>query len=314
MYYRGSATSMSISSANDTIFSPDLTNYVYWPSSSTYNIIVGNQLFGPELQGRLMAVAIASIDTNMFMYNSGSQGTTLNLVVDVPESPCDGDMNNDRSVGIDDLLEVISGWNDPYGIDELLDVLDGWGNAADHPQGINPPDRNQMKQTLPTRADTMNIIHTTACITLLTLTAPLHAEELVIEIEATNSGRVYADTTFQDCCDLDSFQANETNIPVENCSTQGGYCMSGKKIASWMFPMPELEPGSTVLSATFGDDIRGSTSYATRQMVQRHLPDNAALSGWSSTIHRNVGSSGATSPSRFRSPRTAERGTTTTCC
>ena len=30
----------------------------------------------------------------------------------------------------------------------------------------------------------MNIIHTTACITLLTLTAPLHAEELVIEIEA----------------------------------------------------------------------------------------------------------------------------------
>ncbi|MEE2718468.1 MAG: hypothetical protein VX727_01620 [Planctomycetota bacterium] len=129
MYYRWLGDeSMSISSANDTIFSPDLTNYVYWPSSSTYNIVVGNQLFGPELQGRLMAVAIASNDTNMYMYNSGSQGTTLNLVVDVPESPCDGDMNNDRSVGIDDLLEVISGWNDPYGIDELLDVLDGWGS------------------------------------------------------------------------------------------------------------------------------------------------------------------------------------------
>ena len=69
--------------------------------------------------------------------------------------------------------------------------------------------------------------------------AALHAEELVIEIQAEGSGRLYADTTFQDCCDLDSFQANETNIPVENCSTQGGYCMSGKKIASWLFPILE---------------------------------------------------------------------------
>ncbi|MEE2718467.1 MAG: hypothetical protein VX727_01615 [Planctomycetota bacterium] len=141
----------------------------------------------------------------------------------------------------------------------------------------------------------MNIIHTTACITLLTLTAPLHAEELVIEIEATNSGRVYADTTFQDCCDLDSFQANETNIPVENCSTQGGYCMSGKKIASWMFPMPELEPGSTVLSATFvGRHSGGSTSFTLRgKWSNGAYGYNAALSGWSSpNFTGNVGSSG----------------------
>ena len=63
--------------------------------------------------------------------------------------------------------------------------------------------------------------------------ATLHAEELTIEIEAIGSGRIYADYTHGDCCDIDAFAYNETSIPVGACSTKGGYCMSGTKRASW---------------------------------------------------------------------------------
>ena len=94
---------------------------------------------------------------------------------------------------------------------------------------------------------TRNLILPLAVAACTLMSTALRAEEQVIEIQPVDSGRLYAYTTFQDCCDLDSYEANETNIMVENCSTQGGYCMAVKKIALWMFPMPELEPGSQLV-------------------------------------------------------------------
>ena len=124
----------------------------------------------------------------------------------------------------------------------------------------------------------------------------LHAEELTIEIEAIGSGRVYADYTFQDCCDIDSFAYNETSIPVGPCETMGGYCMSGTKRASWMFQMPDLEPGSELLSITFdGRHTGGSGAFSLRGkwFTSGSYGYSTALEGWSNPFFTNsVGSSG----------------------
>jgi len=43
------------------------------------------------------------------------------------EPDCDGDINGDGHVGVDDLLAVIASWGDPYNVDDLLLVIGGWG-------------------------------------------------------------------------------------------------------------------------------------------------------------------------------------------
>lgn len=100
-------------------------------------------------------------------------------------------------------------------------------------------------------------------ISILFLITPTtsQAAEKVILIDPITSGRLYANYTHGDCCDLDAFTSNESMIPVGPCATKGGYCMSGTKIASWMFAMPALDPGSTLLSASFqGRHTGGSTT------------------------------------------------------
>ena len=40
---------------------------------------------------------------------------------------CQGDINGDQYVNVNDLLAVISGWGNPYTVDDLLNVIAGWG-------------------------------------------------------------------------------------------------------------------------------------------------------------------------------------------
>ena len=40
---------------------------------------------------------------------------------------CEGDINGDQFVNVNDLLAVISGWGNPYTVDDLLNVIAGWG-------------------------------------------------------------------------------------------------------------------------------------------------------------------------------------------
>ena len=40
---------------------------------------------------------------------------------------CQGDLDGNGSVNVDDLLAVIGGWGDPYNVDDLLLVIGGWG-------------------------------------------------------------------------------------------------------------------------------------------------------------------------------------------
>lgn len=130
---------------------------------------------------------------------------------------------------------------------------------------------------------------------VISMSATTFGTEQIIEIEATGSGRIYADYTFQDCCDIDSFASNEASIPVGGCETMGGYCVSGTKRASWMFQMPDLEPGSELLSITFNGRHSGGSAFSLRGkwFTTGSYSYSTAVAGWSNPFFTNsVGSSG----------------------
>ena len=85
----------------------------------------------------------------------------------------------------------------------------------------------------------------------LVLTCGLVAEEQTIEITSSASGRLYANYTFGDCCDLDSFVGGTSSITTKNCGTIGGYCSDGRSVANWVFELPELPEGAELLSVRF---------------------------------------------------------------
>ena len=73
------------------------------------------------------------------------------------------------------------------------------------------------------------------------------AEEQQITVSTTDSGRLYADYTFGDCCTLDAWDSQPSSIWTDNCDTIGGYCSAGRDVALWMFPIPELPEGAELL-------------------------------------------------------------------
>lgn len=131
----------------------------------------------------------------------------------------------------------------------------------------------------------MNIFHATACLALITLSTPLHAAEQIVEIQAESSGRLWANYTHGDCCDLDSFTSNESTISVRSCETMGGYCMAGTWIATWLFDMPDFPENATVVSATFeGRHNGGGASFTYRGSWTSYnsLGYSSALNAWNS--------------------------------
>jgi hypothetical protein len=85
----------------------------------------------------------------------------------------------------------------------------------------------------------------------LVLSGALVAEEQTIEVTPSTSGRLYANYTFGDCCDLDSFTGGASSLTTKNCGTIGGYCSDGRSVANWVFELPELPEGAELLSARF---------------------------------------------------------------
>ncbi|MDG2291034.1 MAG: aryl-sulfate sulfotransferase [Phycisphaerales bacterium] len=49
---------------------------------------------------------------------------------DILDPVCSGDMNDDGTVGVDDLLAIIGGWGSPYDVDDLLLVIQSWGECG----------------------------------------------------------------------------------------------------------------------------------------------------------------------------------------
>lgn len=122
------------------------------------------------------------------------------------------------------------------------------------------------------------------------------AEEQIIEIEGVASGLLYANYTIWDCCDLNSFSANGSSITVGNCATLGGYCSAGKRIASWMFPLPSFPENATLISASFeGRHNGGSANFEFRSkwFSSSSHGYTTALAGWNSpNFTGNAGSTG----------------------
>ena len=73
------------------------------------------------------------------------------------------------------------------------------------------------------------------------------AEQQQITVSVVDSGRLYADYTFGDCCTLDAWDSQPNTIWTDNCGTTGGYCSDGRDVANWMFPIPELPEGAELL-------------------------------------------------------------------
>ena len=88
-------------------------------------------------------------------------------------------------------------------------------------------------------------------VALISSISVLAAEEQQIVVSPSASGRLYANYTFGDCCDLDSFVGGTSAITTKNCGTIGGYCSDGRSVANWVFELPELPAGAELLSVRF---------------------------------------------------------------
>ena len=86
--------------------------------------------------------------------------------------------------------------------------------------------------------------------TLVVVAAATRGELQSHSIAPSQSGWMTAPGNWG-CCSVDSINLNPTTVSIENCSTMGGYCMGGKDIGAWIFELPDLPEGTTLVSARF---------------------------------------------------------------
>jgi hypothetical protein len=60
---------------------------------------------------------------------NAAAGTGLGFVFDVigATCPCPWDLDGSGDVGINDFLDLLANWGNPYGIRDFLDLLANWG-------------------------------------------------------------------------------------------------------------------------------------------------------------------------------------------
>jgi hypothetical protein len=79
---------------------------------------------------------------------------------------------------------------------------------------------------------------------MLAVVPMVGADEQQIVVSTIDSGRLYADYTFGDCCTLDAWDSEPNTIWTDNCGTMGGYCSDGRDVANWMFQIPQRPEGA----------------------------------------------------------------------
>lgn len=82
------------------------------------------------------------------------------------------------------------------------------------------------------------------------------AQQQVLRVSASNSARA-SGTSLWNCCSLNAIGYNEARMLSRNCTTQGGYCMGSKRMATWVFPMPDLGSNTTLRSVRFKGQTTG---------------------------------------------------------
>lgn len=111
---------------------PGRTAHIHAKVEGATGIILTTQLYFPD---------VPENETDFFYHPDlevlvldedadGNMVAEFHFVIDEEGSePCPGDINGDTLINVDDLLMVISDWNNPYDIDDLLAVIAGWGDC-----------------------------------------------------------------------------------------------------------------------------------------------------------------------------------------
>jgi hypothetical protein len=128
-----------------------------------------------------------------------------------------------------------------------------------------------------------------AFLNLVLICSSLAVAEEQVTVSATSSGRLYANYTFQDCCTLDAWSSSSSTIWTETCESMGGYCMGGKDVANWVFEMPEIPAGATVLDVRLKLNKQsggsGSATVYLRQVNSSALGTSSALLTYNTPGH-----------------------------
>jgi len=81
----------------------------------------------PVVEGEIVIIRVGG-------WNDGDQGTGVLTIAgpdgDCGGEPCDGDLNGDGMVTVDDILEAVAGFGTIYGVDDILLVLENYGSPC----------------------------------------------------------------------------------------------------------------------------------------------------------------------------------------
>ncbi|MDG2423166.1 MAG: hypothetical protein P8M22_04220 [Phycisphaerales bacterium] len=148
--------SLSLDSAYDTLYSPDASTSNYWSGGTTFNHAIPGSLFNLPAGGRLMVIAYNGTDSSVTLLNDSSSGPTLELTYEEPVIPCEGDVDGDESVGVNDLLAILGMYGNfcpppcneditgdgSVNVNDVLAVINRWGSSCDPPGACCLPDGN----------------------------------------------------------------------------------------------------------------------------------------------------------------------------
>lgn len=120
-----------------------------------------------------------------------------------------------------------------------------------------------------------------ALLSLTLLGSSLAIAEEQVTVSATSSGRLYADYTIWDCCTLDAWSPSSGAIWTETCEEMGGYCVGGRDVANWIFPLSGIPAGAELLNVRLTlNKQSGDSGSATVRLRQT----NSAALGMSSAL------------------------------
>jgi protocatechuate 3,4-dioxygenase beta subunit len=111
---------------------PGRTAHIHVKVEGASGIILTTQLYFPDLPENEtdffyhpdLEVTVLDVDA------AGNMTAEFHFVLDeTNQAPCPGDMDDDDTVNVNDLLLVIGGWGNPYTVDDLLLVIANWGSC-----------------------------------------------------------------------------------------------------------------------------------------------------------------------------------------
>lgn len=123
--------SASLGAGISTNGSPIISNCII--GNNTANVVVAGLMSsgptGPTLSNVQFCNNTVGNDNDMHVWGNYIDGGNIDFADECDvTAPCDGDVNDTGSVNVDDLLEVIGGWQNPYDVNDLLMVIANWGN------------------------------------------------------------------------------------------------------------------------------------------------------------------------------------------